>query len=257
MPALAIRFEARSMSSSPARVIEPLRWPTMPMIARRVVVLPAPLRPSKVTTSPSPTEKFMPCRLRVAPSHGCRSPTRSNSLGRTAVSGMTGPHIGLDHLRVFRHCRIIALGKDAAASEHGDRVGEIGDDREIVLHHQHSAVGGNLADPRRDAGHVLVAQPRHRLVAQAPARRDGAGAGGAWREEVGQQVEHGSLAGAVGADQRMDGAAPYFERDLAHGGEAAKLLRQTLGSQDYFGHVRHPVSAPDAWPRAVKSFAAN
>jgi hypothetical protein len=55
----------------------------------------------------------------------------------------------------------------------------------------------------------------------------------------------------------VDGATPYFERDLAHGGEAAKLLRQTLGSQDYFGHVRHPVSAADAWPAAVKSFAAN
>src|SRR5260370_39515540 len=140
MPDLAIRFEALAISSSPDRVIEPLRWPTMPMIARSVVVWPAPLRPSKVTTSPSPTVKFMPCRMCDSPYQAWRSPTRSNSLSRTAASGMTGPHIGLDHLRVFRHCRIIALGKDAAASQHGDRVGEIGDDREIVLHHQHSAV---------------------------------------------------------------------------------------------------------------------
>src|SRR5258707_7470834 len=173
MPALAIRFEARSMSSSPARVIEPLRWPTMPMIARRVVVLPAPLRPSKVTTSPSPTEKFMPCRMCDSPYHACRSPTRSNSLCRTAVSGMTGPHIGLDHLRVFRHCRIIALGKDAAASEHGDRVGEIGDAREIVLHHQHGAVSGALPYQPREGHDALFAQSRPRRLGENTTRIGG------------------------------------------------------------------------------------
>src|SRR5258707_14933914 len=144
MPALAIRFEAWPMSSSPARLIEPRRLPTMPMIARRVVVLPAPLRPSKVTSSPAPMVKFMPCRMCDSPYQAWRSATRSNSLCRTAVSGMTGPHIGLDHLGVFRHRRVIALGKDAAASKHGDGVGEIGDDREIVLDHQHRAIGGDI-----------------------------------------------------------------------------------------------------------------
>jgi len=39
-------------SSAPFSLIEPVRRPTMPMIERIVVVLPAPLRPSRHSTSP-------------------------------------------------------------------------------------------------------------------------------------------------------------------------------------------------------------
>ena len=41
--------------------------PTMPMIDLSVVVLPAPLRPSSVTTSPVATSKSMPCRMCDSP----------------------------------------------------------------------------------------------------------------------------------------------------------------------------------------------
>jgi hypothetical protein len=40
------------MVSTPLILIEPLREPVRPMMARSVVVRPAPLRPSSVTTSP-------------------------------------------------------------------------------------------------------------------------------------------------------------------------------------------------------------
>ena len=52
MPARAISFDAAPISSRPSKRTEPLRRPTMPMIDFSVVVLPAPLRPSSVTTSP-------------------------------------------------------------------------------------------------------------------------------------------------------------------------------------------------------------
>src|SRR5438309_4646396 len=158
MPALAMRFDGRATSSSPPRATEPRRWPTIPMMARSVVVLPAPLRPSSVTTSPSPTVKFIPCRMCDSPYQACRSPTLSSVLCSTAPSGMTGPHIGLHDLRILRDRGIVALGENAAARQHADRVGEVGDDRKIVLDHEHSAVGGNLLDERRDAGDVLVAE---------------------------------------------------------------------------------------------------
>ena len=51
--------EIRMMSLSSKR-IEPVRLPMIPMIDFSVVVLPAPLRPSKVTTSPALTLKLMP-----------------------------------------------------------------------------------------------------------------------------------------------------------------------------------------------------
>ena len=50
----------------PANVIAPERR-TVPEIARRVVVLPAPFAPSTATTSPSPTSSETPCRALTAP----------------------------------------------------------------------------------------------------------------------------------------------------------------------------------------------
>jgi hypothetical protein len=48
------------MISWPSKLTEPVRLPMMPMIDFSVEVLPAPLRPSKVTTSPAFTLKLTP-----------------------------------------------------------------------------------------------------------------------------------------------------------------------------------------------------
>src|SRR4051812_25580743 len=112
----------------------------MPMIARNVVVLPAPLRPSSVTSSPSPMLNSTPCNMCDSPYQACRPRTRSNSsrawIGADA-SGMAGPHIGFDDLGIAGDRRVIALGQDEAAGQNRDRVGQIGDDRQIMLDHQH------------------------------------------------------------------------------------------------------------------------
>src|SRR5882724_1543598 len=154
MPSRAMRFEANPAISVPRKTTEPRRCGTIPMIARRGVVLPAPLRPSNVTTSPSATAKLIPCSMCDSPYQACSSSTRSNSwpdgpqistntasltLGDCPGSGMTGSEIGLDDLRIFRHRRVIAFGQDPAAGQHRDRVREVGDDREIVLDHQDRA----------------------------------------------------------------------------------------------------------------------
>src|SRR5260370_257888 len=76
------------------------------------------------------------------------------------------------------------------------------------------------------------------------------GAGGR-TEELGQEIEHCRLAGAVRPDQRMDGAATDRQVDLAHGCEAAKLLGQTLGLENDVTQAGHPVSTTDAWPVVV------
>src|SRR6202047_446305 len=136
------------MSSCPPSATEPRRCAMTPMIAFKVVVLPTPLRPSSVTPSPSATAKFMPCRMCDSPYQAWRSATRSSSFCLIRVSGMTGSraHIGLAHLGVLRHLGIAAFGQDVAARQHGDGVREIGDDGEVVLHHQHGAVFGNFAN---------------------------------------------------------------------------------------------------------------
>src|ERR1700722_14816601 len=133
MPHLAMRLEGRAISSWPSKEIVPRRWPTIPMIARKVVVLPAPLRPSSVTSSPSPTLKFMPCRICDSPYQAWRSRICRSSLPVTAASGMAGPHVSFDDLGVLRDLGIGALGQDLPAGQHGDVIREIGDHREVVL----------------------------------------------------------------------------------------------------------------------------
>src|SRR5262245_43756831 len=164
MPSRAMRSLVRPMSSVPSYRTDPVRWPTMPMIDFSVVVLPAPLRPSSVTTSPANTSKVAPCSTCDSPYHDC-SPSTASSGAAPGLS-MADPEIGLAHLRIGRDRLVIALGQHAPAREHGDAVGEVGDDAEIVLDHQHRAVGGDRLDQRADAVDVLVAHAGHRLVEQ-------------------------------------------------------------------------------------------
>src|SRR5215207_4618648 len=122
----------RLMVSTPSKTIEPFRLDRMPMIDFRVVVLPAPLRPSRVTTSPAATSKLIPCRTWDSPYQVSRFRTASSAAATAAVAGMlrcaraaSGMHasdIGLDDARILRHGGVIAFGENAAAGEHGDPV---------------------------------------------------------------------------------------------------------------------------------------
>src|SRR4029077_7976500 len=104
----------------------PSRRGTRPMIDFSVVVLPAPLRPSSVTTSPSRTSKSTPCRMWLSPYQALRPFT----------SSMRRPQIGGDHVGVGRDRAVVALGQDAPAGQHGDDVAKPFHDREVVLDHQ-------------------------------------------------------------------------------------------------------------------------
>src|SRR5262245_8459488 len=123
MPRRAMRFDLRPINSLPWNLIEPLRLASMPMMARMVVVLPAPLRPSKVTTSPALTSKLMPCSTWLSPYQALRSRTLS------WASAMPGSHVGLDHLRVFRHLGVVALGQNLATRQDGNPLRQVRDHR--------------------------------------------------------------------------------------------------------------------------------
>src|SRR6185312_10136434 len=99
----------------------------MPMIDFSVVVLPAPLRPRSVTTSPSRTSKVTPCKMCDSPYQASRFSMVSKGSG--ARSSMAHSHIGLAHVRIIRHGLVIALGEHAAAREHRDAVGQVCDQR--------------------------------------------------------------------------------------------------------------------------------
>src|SRR5881296_991864 len=129
IPHRAITFDERLISSRPSNRTEPVRWPTMPMIDLSVVVLPAPLRPSSVTTSPGWTSKVTPCSTCDSPYQACRLSTAKSG------SGMSNSHISFPHFRVGGHLLVVAFGEHTPAREHRDAVGKVRDHAEIVLDH--------------------------------------------------------------------------------------------------------------------------
>src|SRR6185312_14327081 len=160
-PARAIWLELRAMSSSPWNRTEPVRCPTIPMMAFSVVVLPAPLRPSSVTTSPSCTSNVTPCRMCDSPYQACRSLTDKSA---ARASSMADTHISFAHFRILRDGGVVAFGQDSPARQHGDLVAQVLDDAEIMLDHQNGAVGGDALDQRGDAVDVLVTHAGGRLI---------------------------------------------------------------------------------------------
>src|SRR6476661_8732400 len=126
--------------SRPSNFTEPVRRSTMPMTDFKVVVLPAPFRPSSVTSSPLPISNPTPCRMCDSPYQACRPSTFSS------VSAMTGPDIGFHDLRILGHRGVRPLGEHLATRQHGDGIGEIGDHAHIVLDHQHGAILGDGAN---------------------------------------------------------------------------------------------------------------
>src|SRR3546814_18626251 len=108
-----------------------------------LLVLPAPLRPSRVTTSPSRTSKATPCRTWLSPYQPSRPDTASRGWAwvapagtvALAASGMSGSDVGLDQLGIVRARGVVAFGEDLAAREDGDVVGQRGDHRKVVLAH--------------------------------------------------------------------------------------------------------------------------
>jgi hypothetical protein len=65
---------------------------------------------------------------------------------------------------------------------------------------------------------------------------------GGRRQELGKQIKTGGLAGAVGADQRVDVAALHLQVDLADGREPLEVPGQAARLQY---DVRHCVSMVD------------
>src|SRR5947209_20521724 len=129
-PIRAIRSEEAREISWPSKRIEPERLPMMPITDFRVVVLPAPLRPSSVTTSPAFTLKSTPCRMWDSPYQASRFSTASTGLpaaaavGRSAIvnSGMPRPQIRFLDALVLGQFGVVALRQHVAARQHGDDI---------------------------------------------------------------------------------------------------------------------------------------
>src|SRR4029450_2628452 len=112
-----------------------------------------------------------------------------------------------------------------------------------------------MGDPPQDRKRADEAEPgdvsRMRCADLAALEPDAAAGR---RQEVGQEIEAGRLAGAVGADERVDRAPAYPQPHALHREEAVKLLGEVLGLQDDgVGHLRRAGAAGRSGPRASRA----
>src|SRR5690242_9360438 len=152
-----MRFEDSATVSRPSYWIKPSRRGTIPMIDFSVVVLPAPLRPSSVTTSPGSTSNATPCNTCDSPYHAFSPLTASSGPAEPlyvcgssfpGASSMPRSEIGFDDGRILRHRCVVALREHFAARQHRDVIGQRRHDRQIMLDHQHGSVRRDALDER-------------------------------------------------------------------------------------------------------------
>src|SRR6185436_16225258 len=127
MPAPARAWRGRRPRSWPSKVIEPLAAGRWPITVRMRLVLPAPLRPTRLTMLPAATSSEKPrsaCTEAMV--------TWTDSTLSIAPARHVAPYLGVGQHRGRR-----AVGEHAPAVE-GDHAACVpGDDLHVVLYEEH------------------------------------------------------------------------------------------------------------------------
>src|SRR5260370_551777 len=167
MPRRAMCSGARLEMSWPSKTTLPVLR-TVPDMARRVVVLPAPLAPRSATMPPASTLSDTPCSALMGP-YAATTPFSSS------CAILLRPQVGLDDARVGLHFARGAFGDHAAEVEHDDAIADSHDQVHVVLDNQQSQVevGVKAAQLLRQPVDLLMSQPSGGLVQEQEAgRRD-------------------------------------------------------------------------------------
>src|SRR5438093_10139767 len=129
MPSRAIDSGDRRAIGLPAKRMSP-RVPTVPEIARSVVVLPAPLAPRMATAWPSPTLSETPCSALKRPYDASTSWS-----SRSAI--VLHPEIRLDHRGIGPHLGGRPARDQPAEVEHVHGLRHVHDEVHVMLDEQH------------------------------------------------------------------------------------------------------------------------
>src|SRR5450830_649514 len=139
MPLWAIRNAFRPSISAPRKRTEPLAC-TCPITDLTRVERPTPLRPSRLTISPSPTRRSMPCNTWLLPYQACSpSMLRISVMARLAQISRLHGGVGADRRRGVASDHL-------AVDQHGNLVGQAEHHAHIVLHHQQGFTDRDFAD---------------------------------------------------------------------------------------------------------------
>src|SRR5688572_12222880 len=164
MPRRARSAVLSRCTSRPSNRTLPVDARHNPMMVRRQVVLPAPLRPSSMVRDLSGTEKSTPCRMWYCPMW-VLTPCRLSMSARDAK-------VRFLHDRQGDHRGGLAVGNELALVKHDDAVGERTHHVHLVLDQKDSLVTLSLdvLDQLQDYRHLVDAHAGRRLVEHEHAR---------------------------------------------------------------------------------------
>src|ERR1700730_6825073 len=166
MPWRGTSCGAQRARSIPSNSTVPRLRGARPMIARKVVVLPTPLRPSSAAHSPSRTSRFTPWRMCSFPIWTWTSSSLSMASFLDVVLVLLATEIRPAHARVGGNLVRTAGCEDRALRHHRDIVGNPEDNLHIVLDDDDVDHPRELADFCNGTLGLPGAHPAGRLVEQ-------------------------------------------------------------------------------------------
>src|SRR5262245_44585882 len=116
------------------------------MMARKVVVLPTPLRPSSAAHSPCPTCRLTPCRMCNLPMCTCTSSRLSMQGFLDVVLVLFAAQVGLAHPLIGGNGLRPPRGQNSALRHDGDVVGDLEYDIHVMLDDDHVDRARELAN---------------------------------------------------------------------------------------------------------------
>src|SRR5262245_17114320 len=165
MPARAIACAAQPPIGWPANVTCPRLGFHKPMMVRSVVVLPAPLRPSRTVMAPAGTAKSTPCKMWYWPMWVCTPLSVSSGSAMAAAPGRNA-EVGFLHDGRADHLPRRTVRDQAPIVEHDDAVGETAHHLHLVLDQENGLVALSLQrlDQVEDHRYVADRHARRRLI---------------------------------------------------------------------------------------------
>src|SRR5690606_38751345 len=183
MPSSTRRCAFMRVMSLPSKTTLPRDTGRMPEIARIVVVLPAPLAPMRVTSSPSSTVIEMPRTASMRPYATVMSCSSSRGIAAASFGRRGGGRVGAraalrggqllvghaqvggDDLGIVRHLVGRAVRDDPPELQHDDPVRDPTDQAHVVLDEQHGVpVVADVADEVHEGLLLRRVEARRGLV---------------------------------------------------------------------------------------------
>src|SRR5262245_14479852 len=156
--------------STPSNSSVPRLLRASPMMARSVVVLPTPLRPSSAAHSPAFTSRLTPCRMCSLPIWTWTSSSLSMGGLFDVILILVATEVGLAHALVVGDLSRGAGHQDRALRHHGDVVGDPEHDLHVVFDDDDVDRTGEFADLANCALGLGRAHAAGRFVEQQQAR---------------------------------------------------------------------------------------